>query len=106
MEVSLALTQPSPWGPDAVQVLAVVGAIGPQPGGQAQVAPSGDAVAGLGQRAAEAEVRVVVDRRALDHRGELVAGAFVAAGSEVGAAEGLADRGLVGLVGARLLERD
>src|SRR5204863_2661294 len=90
----------------AVQVLAVVLAVRSQAGGELQVAARLDPVAGQLERAAEAEVGVVVDRRALDHRGELVARLGVAPRVEVGAAERLADRGLVRLERARLLERD
>src|SRR3954471_5954048 len=91
---------------DAVQIRAVVGPVRAEPGAQPEGAARRRPVAGLVERAAEAEVRVVVDGRALDDRGELVAGTVVAAASKVGAAERLADRGLVGLVLAGLLERD
>ena len=47
------------------------------------------------QATPQAEQRVVVRRRALDHRLELRRGLLVALGVEQRAAEGLADRGLV-----------
>src|SRR4051794_28680178 len=91
---------------DAVQIRAVVGPVGAEPGGQPEVAARRRPVAGLVERAPEAEVRVVVDGRALDDRGELVAGTLVAAASKVRATQRLADRRLVGLVLAGLLQRD
>src|SRR3954468_7387356 len=92
--------------PDAVQVHAVVRPVGAQSRRQSEVTARRRPVAGLVERAPEAEVRVVVDGRALDDRGELVAGTLVAAASKVRATQRLADRGLVGLVLARLLQRD
>ena len=57
------------------------------------------------ERAAEAVVRVVVGRRELEHRAELGLRLLPALDPEVGDPERLADRGLVGLLLLRLLER-
>ncbi len=62
-------------------------------------------LARLGQRPAKAEVRVVVDLVALDHRFELDRCRSEAAGTEVGATERLAHRGLLRRSSRRLLER-
>ncbi len=59
----------------------------------------------LGQRPAEAEVGVVVDLVAFDHRLELDRGGGEAARAEVGAAERLAHRGLLRRPPGRLLQR-
>ncbi len=59
----------------------------------------------LGQRPAKAEVRVVVDLVALDHRFELDRGGGEAAGAKVGTAQRLAHRGLLRRPSRRLLER-
>ena len=59
--------------PQAVAEGPVVRAVGPHVGGQRRVAARLGAAAGLLERAAQAEVGVVVDRVALDHRGELLA---------------------------------
>ena len=67
-------------------------------------APS--AVAQAVQAAAQAVVRVVVGRRRLEDVLELGGGLGVAAHAQVGDAERLADRGLVGLAPLGLLERD
>src|SRR4051794_41562702 len=53
-------------------------------------------LAGLAEGAAEAEVGEVVDRVGLDDGLELDSGRGEAAGAEVGAAQRLADRGLLG----------
>src|SRR5215207_1709989 len=85
------------------EVLAVVGALRTQARRQRQrLARLGVATLQL-QRAAEAEEREVVGRRALDDRLELGGGLAVAAREEQRAAERLADRVLVGLevAGAR-----
>src|SRR5690349_9524581 len=60
----------------------------------------------LHEAAAEAEERVVVRGRALDHRLELHAGGLVVARAVEGPAERLADRGLLRVQVARLRERD
>src|SRR5437868_4134342 len=62
--------------------------------------------AALLERSAQAEVGEVVDRVAVHDGLELVGGCLVAAGTEVRAAERLADRALLRLELARLLERD
>src|SRR6185437_15610569 len=85
---------------------AVVGPVRAQAGGEREVAAGLLDAAGLLQRAAEAEVGEVVHRVALDDGGELLAGLRVAARVEVGAAERLADRALVRLQRAGLLQRD
>src|SRR5204863_9205385 len=79
-----------------VAIHAVVRAIGAHACRQRQVAARLRLLPDLLARPPQAEVREVVHRRALDHGGELLAGLGVAAGAEVGAAERLADRGLVG----------
>src|SRR5205085_11941834 len=84
-------------GAQAVAVDAVVGAVGPQVGGQGKVAPGLGAAARLLEGAAEAEVREVVHRRALDHGAELLARLRVASSAEGRAPERLAVRGLVGI---------
>src|SRR5213078_3988140 len=58
------------------------------------------------EAAAERVVRVVVDRRELQHLAELCLGLAPAPDPEVGDSERLADRGLVRLAPLRLLERD
>lgn len=62
-------------------------------------------LAGLAQSPAEAEVGVVVDVLALDHGLELDGGLGEAAGAVVGAAQGLADGGLLRGSAGRLGER-
>src|SRR5689334_3057255 len=57
------------------------------------------------ERAAERVVRVVVDRRELEHLAELALGGGPIGDAEVRDAERLTDRGLLGLEPARLLER-
>src|SRR5437588_5391299 len=90
----------------AVAVEPVVGAVRAQAHRESQVAPRLRPPPGLLQSPPQAEMREVVHRRALDHGGELLPGLGVAAGAEVGAAERLADRGLVGLEATGALERD
>src|SRR5438105_2660011 len=90
----------------AVAVEPVVGAVRAQAHRESQVAPRLRPPPGLLQSPPQAEMREVVHRRALDHSGELLPGLGVAAGAEVGAAERLADRGLVGLEATGALERD
>src|SRR3954451_13118948 len=58
------------------------------------------------QRAAQAELGVVVGRAVLDDRTELRSGLLVALGAEERAAQGFADRVLVGLQLARAPQRD
>src|SRR5712691_10440141 len=58
------------------------------------------------EAAAERIVRVVVRRRELEHRAEFGLRLLPALDAEVGDAERLADRGLLGLAALRLLERD
>ena len=89
-----------------IAVEPVVGAVRAHAERERQVPARAAAVAELLERAAEAEVGVVVGRAALDHGRELVRGAAVAAAAEVRAPERLADRGLVRLEALRLLERD
>ena len=89
----------------ALAVEPVVAALGAQVRGQRQVVPRPRGLAGLGQRPAQAEVGVVVDRMGLDHRLELADGAAVVMGAPVDAAEGLADGGLLGRLAGCLLER-
>src|SRR5687767_503832 len=60
----------------------------------------------LHQAASEAEQGVVVRGRAVDDGLELHARLFVVAGAVAGPAERLADRGLLGVQVAGLLERD
>src|SRR2546421_5979905 len=88
-----------------VSVDPVVRAIGPEAHRERQVTARLRPAAHLLQRATQAEVGEVVDRRALDHGLELRAGVGVAAGAEVRPAERLSDGGLVGLQATRLLER-
>src|ERR687886_272372 len=83
--------------PRPVPVRAVVRPLGAQAGGQRQRGARLGVAAHELQRAAEAEERVVVRRRAVDDRLELAGGLAVATRAEQRAAEGLADRGLVGL---------
>ena len=83
----------------------VVAALGAQVGGEREVAARASRWPVRRQRAAEAEVRVVVDRVALDHGLELARRLGVAAAAEVGAAERLADRGLLRRQPRRLRER-
>src|SRR4051794_12771938 len=89
---------------EAVSVQLVVGALGAQRRGQRQVLARLACAACLLQRAAQAELGEVVDRVALDDRLELARRRLVAAGAEVRAAQGLADRALLGLHRARLLQ--
>src|SRR5207248_6482905 len=58
------------------------------------------------ERSAKAELRVVVHRVFLDHGLELDRGVRIAARAEVGASQRLANRGLLGLHLACLLQRD
>src|SRR3954470_4104095 len=92
-------------GPCAVPVDAVVAAVRTQSRGERERLPRVLRTAQLEQRAAEAEERVVVGRRALDERLELGPRRLELRGAEVRAAEGLADRGLLGIEVARLRER-
>ena len=84
----------------------VVGLARPQRAGELVVAVRLGGLALLLQAAAERVVRVVVGRRELEHRAELLLGLVVAADAEVRDAERLADRRLVRLAPLRLLERD
>src|SRR5207244_1298220 len=90
----------------AAQIGLVIGPVGAEISREPQVPSRFLRLPGLLQGAPQAEVREVVHGRALDHCRELLARGVVAAGVKVSPAERLADRGLVGLVGARLLERD
>src|SRR5215213_5184183 len=91
-------------GPVAVDPVVV--AVGPQAGGERQRPARLVRAAALHQRAAEAEQRVVVRRRALDDRLELDRRLLEVARAEVGAAERLADRRLLWLDLGRLRQRD
>src|SRR5215207_3731173 len=82
----------------------VVLAVRAHVGGERRVAASLPPAAGLLERAAQAEVRVVVHGVALHHGRELLRGLVEAARAEVCAAQRLADRALVGLQGARALQ--
>src|SRR5436309_332478 len=93
-------------GFEARAVVAVVSAVRAEARGERQVALGLAQPARLLQRAAEAEVREVVHRIALDHCRELLARLRVAAAVEVRATERLADRALVRLELARLLKRN
>src|SRR3954469_23238943 len=77
-------------------VVAVVATVGPQVRRQGEVVARAALLAGLAEGAAEAEVGEVVDRVGLDDGLELDGGRGEAAGAEVGAAQRLADRGLLG----------
>src|SRR4051794_17482840 len=90
----------------AVAQLAVVGPVRAHPHGQRGVAARLAAAAGVLERAAQAEERVVVDRLALHHRLELLSRFLESAASEVRATQRFADRGLVRLEVAGPLERD
>src|SRR3954468_12604156 len=90
----------------AVAVDPVVAPLGIHARGEGQRLACLGGAAELHERAPEAEQRVVVGRRALDHRLELRAGALEVAAAEMRAAERLADGGLVGLEIARLAQRD
>jgi len=92
--------------PRAVAVDAVIPPVGTEAGGERERLARLRRTAGLHQRAAEAEERVVVRRRALDDGLELDGRLLEAARAEVGPAERLADGGLLRLVGAGLLGRD
>ena len=87
-----ARTPPTQAGPQPVAVQPVVRAVRPHPAGQRHVAAAARLVAELLERAAQAEVRVVVGRVALHDGRELARRVAVAAAAEVGAAERLADR--------------
>src|SRR5687767_1836192 len=92
--------------PGLIPVVAVVAAV------RAQVRGERQRVAGLGvpaeelERAAQAEQRVVVRRRLLDHRLELGGRLLVALRAEQRPAQRLADRRLVRLEVACAGERD
>src|SRR4051794_8402005 len=90
----------------AVPVFPVVRAVRAQAAGERERIARLRVAALQLQRAAEAEQRVVVRRRALDHGLELLLGLAEATGAEQGAAERLAHRGLVRLQVARPLQRD
>src|SRR5665809_60436 len=90
---------------EALAVEAVVGALGAQVGGNRQVAARLGLAAGLRQRAAEAEMRVVVHRVALHHGLELLRRLGVAAAAEVGTTERLPDRAFLGIEPGGLAQR-
>src|SRR5439155_25227105 len=86
--------------------LSVVLAARAQRPGQLVLSPRLGLAAELLECSPEAVVRVVVRGRELGHRAELRLSLLVAPHAQVGDAERLADRRLVGLPRLRLLERD
>src|SRR5215208_2134181 len=90
----------------AVAVDPVVVAVGPQAGGERQRPARLVRPAALHQRAAEAEERIVVRRRALDDGLELDRRLLVVARAEERPPERLADRRLLRLEPGGLAERD
>src|SRR3954470_15766779 len=93
-------------GPGPVPVDPVIAAVRPQRCRLGERPARLPGAAELHQRAAEAEQRVVVGRRPLDDRLELLARALELVRAEVGTPERLADRRLVGFEVAGLGERD
>src|SRR4051794_3997946 len=90
----------------AIQVAAVVRALGLEIRRKRERAARLRVAAELLERAAEAELGVVVGRAVIDDRAELRRGLLVALRAEQGAAKRLPDRVLVGLQLARPAQRD
>src|SRR3954449_7166609 len=93
-------------GPGPVPVDPVIAAVRPQRCRLGERPARLPGAPELHQRAAQAEQRVVVGRRPLDDRLELLTRALELVRAEVGTPERLADRRLVGLEVAGLGERD